>query len=276
RIVTPSIIRPSPAERTSPITTTSAAPPPLWWVWDCAWVALMKPKFNKIKIVDSRNRVEENGAETVANRREIYSHSTISLSSCRTGTFFFSAKKKAKNSSLKNFETTGSASSCIFSKFCNATFLAGVRVAEVSVSLWDLLLKMFPSESSQARCETTDCTSSWFFSKLCNVALLAGVRVAEVSVSLWDLLLKMFPSVSSQARFETTGSASSFVFSKFCSTALLAGVRVADVYCLVVMAYIFERLMIAHGLKIANQSTLFSTSYRLEVADMELTFARLR
>src|SRR5690606_6020579 len=59
RIVTPSIIRPSPAERTSPITTTSAAPPPLWWVWDCAWVALMKPKFNKIKIVDSRNRVEE-------------------------------------------------------------------------------------------------------------------------------------------------------------------------------------------------------------------------
>src|SRR5690606_22513034 len=227
RIVTPSIIRPSPAERTSPITTTSAAPPPLWWVWDCAWVALMKPKFNKIKIVDSRNRVEENGAETVANRREIYSHSTISLSSCRTGTFFFSAKKKAKNSSLKNFETTGSASSCIFSKFCNATFLA-------------------------------------------------GVRVAEVSVSLWDVLLIMFPSVSSQARFETTGSASSFVFSKFCSTALLAGVRVADVYCLVVMAYIFERLMIAHGLKIASQSTFFNTSYRLEVAGGEQTIPRLR
>src|SRR5690606_21187171 len=196
----------------------------------------MKPKFNKIKIVDSRNRVEENGAETVANRREIYSHSTISLSSCRTGTFFFSAKKKAKNASLKNF----------------------------------------PSESSQARFETTGSASSCIFSKFCNATFLAGVRVAEVSVSLWDLLLKMFPSVSSQARFETTGSASSCVFSKFCNATFLAGVRVADVYCLVDVAYIFERLMIAHGLKIANQSTLFSTSYRLEVADMELTFACLR
>src|SRR5690606_12757419 len=108
-----------------------------------------------------------------------------------------------------------------------------------------------------------------------NAALLAGVRVAEVSVSLWDLLLKMFPSESSQARFETTGSASSCVFSKFCNATWVAGVRPAHVFCLVVMAYIFERLMIAHGLKIANQSTFFNTSYSLEVADMEPTFARL-
>src|SRR5690606_35182233 len=204
----------------------------------------MKQKFNKTKIVDSRNRVEENGAETVANRREIYSHSTISLSSCRTGTFFFSAKKKAKNSSLKNFpsessqarfETTGSASSCIFSKFCNATFLAGVRVAEVSVSLWDLLLKMFPSESSQARFETTvmpplrQIGAGFAIAKAFNAALLAGVRVAEVLVSLWDLLLKMFPSESSQARCETTDCTSSWFFSKLCNVALLAGVRVAEV-----------------------------------------------
>src|SRR5690606_13750513 len=103
----------------------------------------------------------------------------------------------------------------------------------------------------------------------------AGVRVAEVLVSLWDVLLKMFPSVSSQARFETTGSASSFVFSKFCNATLLAGVRSAQVLCLVEVEYLLARFTTAHGLKIANQSTLFSTSYRLEVADMELTFACL-
>src|SRR5690606_11429331 len=152
----------------------------------------------------------------------------------------------------------------------------GVQLAVVSVSLWDLPLKMFPSVSSQTRCETTGSASSCVFSKFCNATFLAGVRVVEVLVSLWDLLLKMSPSVSSSARFETTGSASSCVFSKFCNATFLAGVRVVHVFCLGVIAYIFERLMIAHGLKIANQSTLFSTSYRLEVADMELTFARLR
>src|SRR5690606_41970737 len=87
-----------------------------------------------------------------------------SLASCRTGALLFAADRKARSASLKDFPpgssqarfaTTGSASSCIFSKVCNATFLAGVRVAEVSVPLWDLLLKMFPSVSSHARYETT-------------------------------------------------------------------------------------------------------------------------
>src|SRR5690606_42064746 len=117
---------------------------------------------------------------------------------------------------------------------------------------------------------------SCFFSKFCNATFLAGVRLVEVSVSLWDLPLKMSPSVSSPARFETTGSASSCVFSKFCNATFLAGVRVVHVFCLGVIAYIFQRLMIAHGLKIASQSTFFNTSYRLEVAGGEQTIPRLR
>src|SRR5690606_4676422 len=108
-------------------TTTSAAPPPLWWVWDCAWVALMKQKFNKTKIVDSRNRVEENGAETVANRREIYSHSTISLSSMPDWHDTFD-RKSVQNSPLKMFGTTVVPPFAIAKPF-NAALLAGVRVA---------------------------------------------------------------------------------------------------------------------------------------------------
>src|SRR5690606_22778874 len=62
----------------------------------------------------------------------------------------------------------------------NAALLAGVRVAEVLVSLWELLPKMFPSEGSQARFETTDCGSTWFFSRSCSVTILVDVRVVDV------------------------------------------------------------------------------------------------
>src|SRR5690606_34481623 len=116
-----------------------------------------------------------------------------------TGRSFFTPKKEPKNSPLKIFGTTVMPPFAIAKAF-KATLLAGVRVAEVSVSLWDLLLKMFPSESSQARFGTTvvpplrQIGAGFAIAKAFNAALLEGVRVAEVLVSLWELLPKMFPS----------------------------------------------------------------------------------
>src|SRR5690606_37769715 len=70
---------------------------------------------------------------------------------------------------------------------------------------------------------------------------------------------KKEPKNSSLKNFETTDCASVCLFSKFCNATLLADVWSAQVLCLVDVAYIFERLIIAHGLKIANQSTFFNT-----------------
>src|SRR5690606_35477911 len=76
--------------------------------------------------------------------------------------------------------------------------------------------------------------------------------------------------------FETADCASVCTFSKFCNATFFDDVRFPEEVCLTGTRYSFERLIIAHGLKIANQSTLFSTSYRLEVAGGEPTIALQR
>src|SRR5690606_15489155 len=146
---------------------------------DCALAAPLKHMKTETKIVgSSRCRVEGNGLQIVVDLVPLCLR-TASPSSCRTDTFFFSAKKKAKNSPLKMFGTTVVPPFAIAKPF-NAALLAGVRVAQVLVSLWELLPKMFPSEGSQARFETTDCGSTWFFSRSCSATILVDVRVVHV------------------------------------------------------------------------------------------------
>src|SRR5690606_31402215 len=112
------------------------------------------------------------------------------------------------------------------------------------------------------------------------LSIIVGFSLAWMIASQFDRKsvqnspLKMFPSESSQARFGTT-VVPPFAIAKPFNAALLAGVRSAQVLCLVEAEYLLARFTTAHGLKIANQSTFFNTSYRLEVADMELTFACL-